>query len=463
MDEKKLQQKALTKTIRRFYGIADFGFSGYTGMMTNFWNFFLSDIMKLPLTMVATVATVPLLVNTYSSPFYGLIMQKVKALKWGKIRSWFIIAPPITLIFFTLCFSGIGLGTVWAGIFIIIVRSLAPISWNISWTANAAMLNVLSVTSEDRVKLSRNKQMGSSLANTLWAVAIVPMAGAIGKIVGTQVGGYTVTAFFIASIAVVCFLIMFKITEGYDTVTKEQVAKKEKQEKVRLIDTLKAIYKNPQLLVTLLVALGWHTVNYVMVGLVVYYFTYVAENIALLALNNLIATGISVIAAYFGGIIGTKLGIKRAAILSSVIMAGSLVVAKFLAVDSAIAFIICFTIMKIGYGIGTVLLNAMFSSCAVYGEYVSGEDQSLFIMSLQQTPLILSGLIRGIITNVLLATSGYVVGQVASYATKVSITNALCLGPAIIACITLVVVFFYTLNDKKILELTEAIANRKAV
>lgn len=86
-------KKPLSKAIKRLYGLGDFGFGLMTQVETNLFVFFLTNVAKLSLPVVAIVGSVTSIVDAVLSPFYGAIISGTKPMKWGRNRSWMLIAP----------------------------------------------------------------------------------------------------------------------------------------------------------------------------------------------------------------------------------------------------------------------------------------------------------------------------------------------------------------------------------
>lgn len=80
-------KKPLSKAIKTFYGIGDFGFSMMTSVELYLFVFFLTNVAKFSLPMVALIGTVTSVVDALLSPFYGAIISGTKPMKWGRNRS----------------------------------------------------------------------------------------------------------------------------------------------------------------------------------------------------------------------------------------------------------------------------------------------------------------------------------------------------------------------------------------
>lgn len=91
-------KKPLSKAIKTFYGLGDFGFSLMTQVELYFFVFFLTNVAKLSLPVVALIGSVTSIVDALLSPFYGAVISGTKAMRWGRNRSWMLIAPPLVIV-----------------------------------------------------------------------------------------------------------------------------------------------------------------------------------------------------------------------------------------------------------------------------------------------------------------------------------------------------------------------------
>ena len=124
------------------YGLANLGFSLMGSMTSNFYAFFLTDVLFMPAAVMATLMMVLNLLDILTVPAAGVILQNSN-LPWGKNRSWMLIGPPITLVTFTLIFTNPPVDSVWRYVWIVIVYTIAHGSYNLSFGALNAMLPIL--------------------------------------------------------------------------------------------------------------------------------------------------------------------------------------------------------------------------------------------------------------------------------------------------------------------------------
>lgn len=124
-DHSSNERKEISKSLKRFFGVGDFGFNLMTNIETYYFQFFLTDIAKYTIPVVTLIATLTSLVDAALSWVYGVLLNTMKPMKWGRYRSWLAVIP--WLVPFLYAFQFIKLNDGAAGIVVIIVLSLIHI------------------------------------------------------------------------------------------------------------------------------------------------------------------------------------------------------------------------------------------------------------------------------------------------------------------------------------------------
>ena len=151
------EKKSLSKMQRALYGIADFGFMFLPMYANSYWAFFLTDVAKFNLTTYRTISVVATTVYAIWGPFSGIPIEKVKPMKWGKIRSWLVIGPPIVFILHIFKFIKIGSTDTAAAIFVTLGYIFCMCFWNIPYNASVALIPSIASTQEERSSLASTR------------------------------------------------------------------------------------------------------------------------------------------------------------------------------------------------------------------------------------------------------------------------------------------------------------------
>ena len=238
---------------------------------------------------------------------------------------------------------------------------------------------------------------------------------------------------------------MFKGYEGEDSESKENIEENLKPDKTKTSgkDLLKALFKNPPLIILLIADLSKWMFNFVLMGIAVYYFTYVAQDKALLATYILISNILCVVGSYLSKTIAKKLSTRTTTITCFIIMAALLFLAS-LTYQNVWLVIILMSIAQFGYGIAYACTPALYADTVVYNEWKTGKDATGWVMGLQNIPLKIAVMTRGIIITAVLAAAAFSADIDPSTA-SVELMRGICNGFMIVPAITLIVGAFLLL------------------
>lgn len=453
--------KPLSKAIRTLYGIGDLGFSLMTSVELYLFVFFLTNIAKFSLPMVALIGSVTSIVDAVLSPFYGAIISGTKALKWGRNRSWMLIAPPIVVILYMFQYTKIGPDPV-AAFIICAGFILSHIIWNIAWVANVSLIPVMANDSEERSLLASRRATYTSLAGVFFSYIGTPLAVILGKITGNAVLGYTLLAGIMAFTMLIGYWTVFKITEGYEPIEETHQASTSQRVPVGIM--LKSLFQNPPLIVLLIADFFRYMVNFIMTAAAAYYFTYVAQNMELFPMYLLLGAIAQVIGSYFNANIAKVLSTRTTAIFGLFGLGISLIISKFVGFN-LITFFVVVMFARLFLGILQAVMVALYSDTAIYSEWKTGKSASPFIMGLMNLSLKTAIISRGTIIPLVLAAAGFVAGAnpaTASLELKTAVINVFVFIPGIFALVSgLILTLGYKLTKEKLGTYQLEINNRK--
>ena len=150
------KRNGISRSLKRFFGVGDFGFSFMTNIETYYFTYFLTNIAEFSLPIVTMITTIASVVDAALSWIYGVILDTFKPMKWGRYRSWLVVIPWLVPFLYAFQFVRVGSGT--AAVVIIIAATITShIAWNIPFVANISMINMASKTPEDRMALSSSR------------------------------------------------------------------------------------------------------------------------------------------------------------------------------------------------------------------------------------------------------------------------------------------------------------------
>ena len=272
------EHKEISKSLKRFFGVGDFGFNFMTNIETYYFQFFLTDIAKFTIPIVTLIATLTSLVDAALSWVYGVLLNTMKPMKWGRYRSWLVVIP--WLVPFLYAFQFIKLIDGVAGIVIIIVATITShIAWNIPFVANISMINIASKTPEDRMALSSTRALWGALGMVLYSYVGPGVVSILAAVVGAK-NSYGAAAFVFGAVMAAGYFAHFKMFEGYEESGTEEFARLQREKKAKQDQhtakghgMLKSLAANPYLLGLIVADLAKYVYMFVASGIAVYYFT----------------------------------------------------------------------------------------------------------------------------------------------------------------------------------------------
>ena len=451
-----MEPKKLKKSVINLYGLPSFGFQLFVNMEVFFFAAFLTDYAKIPVAMAGTVLMVTSIFDIIWVPTAGVILEK-SSMRWGRYRSWLLIGPPLAALFFTLQFFKIGDPTMNA-ILISIGFIVSHLIWNIFYAGHIAMNNSMTTVREDRISMASNRGMFNALGAIGFSMVGAKAIQMLGN--GDQALGCTLTVIISGVIMVFCYWALFAMTKDYAYHPKAN-AKAEAKDKMGIGEMLKQIIVNPPLIGLMLAELGRYLGRFIIFGLAFYYFKYVVNNLAVIAV---FFTGLNVV-CFFGAMatapLAKKFGERNTYALSlSIFIVGLLAV--WLLPMNHVSFMIVMFLAYLGYGMPDALSVAMYSATVDYGEWKTGKNARGFIMSLISFPIKTAIFVRSVVITGILVSAGYVADMNATPELISGIKNGIALIPALFIGAGLVIILvLYRITPEKHKEMQAEIAARQ--
>ena len=454
--------KPLSGTLKIFYGVGDCAFSLMTAVESYYFNFFLTNLAAFSIPVATTIATVASTVDACLSWMYGAILNSIKPKKWGRYRSWLILLP--WLVPFLYAFQYIKLGDGVLAYAVIIIAAIAShVVWNFPYVANVSMIAVAGKTPEDRSQLASTRAAWANLSNILFAYVGMPIATVMAGIIG-ETNKFGATAFILGAIMALMYFCHFKMFDGYEEIVEGEQVKKDVT-RTSGGDLIRALGQNPPLMALLIADVAKWMFNFVCMGAAVYYFTYVANNAALLSTYILVSNILCVIGSYLSKTICNKITTRNTTILCFVLMAVFCGIAFFM-YNNVTAVLILMSCARFGYGIAYACTPALYADTIVFSEWKTGKNATGWISGLQNVPLKVSIMTRGIIINACLAAAAFsadIDPATASEDLKRGISMAFIGIPAIALVIAAILITVgFRLTKAKVVQYQAEIAARKA-
>lgn len=463
--------RPLSRALRYFYGVGDCGFTLMTNVETYFFNFFLTNLAMFGTGLAATISSVFSAVDACLSWIYGAILNSIKPKKWGRYRSWLILAPWIVPFLFAFQFVRISDNVAVSAVLVTVAAIVSHVVWNLPYVANVSMIAVAGKTPDQRSQLASTRAAWANFSKIIFSFIVTPLAAVAAGIVG-ETNQYGAVAFVLGCVMAVLYFAHFKMFKGYEEMpTEEQLAAyraaKAEADKNRTggKDLVRALFTNPPLLVLMLSDLSKWAFNFTLGGIAIYYFTYVAHNAALLATYILVSNIACVIGSYLAKNIAKKLSTRMTTIVIFFFMAVMLVIARFFYADVWVVITLT-SLAQFGYGIAYACTPALYADTIVYSEWKTGKNATGWISGLQNVPLKVGILLRGIIIGAVLGAAGFS-ASIDPAAASLQLQLGICQGFMVIPAIMLVIsalllLFGFRITREKVERYQAEIAARNA-
>ena len=451
-------RKEVTPNVRRFWGIGNLFFAVMTGIETAYFTVFLTDAIRFPLYLSNTVMIATSVIDFILAPFAGVIISSAKAMRWGRIRSWVKICPPLIVLFYTLEFAGLN-NAASGAVFTVAAFTMTHLLWNLADAANISLISVIAPAGPDRLHLNSRRMMGSSAGRMLASYLVPYVLVFYASMVKEQRFLYMLMAFTASMLMWLGFFVHYRLSAGYETADSPL---RDTSDRLNARDILQVLTHNKHLLAILISDLTSNVGAVLLPTLAVYYYNYVLRQPELLPIHML-ATGLGQLA---GSWLISKLARdpakkKPLLILLYLLVTGFMISVKLYAFKPYV-FIAAQTIMNVFVGMTQPMEADLYIDTAIYHEYRTGKNALAFIVGLMAVPVKVSVILKSVIVAVAFAAIGYKAGMDSTPALQEGLINAYIILPAIIPLLGAVsILFFYKLNPKKVEEMQKEIQRRR--
>jgi len=254
---------------RYTFGLGTVGRDMLYSLVSMYLIFYLTDILRLPDSMLWWLTAILLAARIFDAvndPIMGVFVDNTDS-RFGKFKPWIAAGALFTGIFTVMMYTDLGLdGTPY-----LIMFTVVYLLWDVSFTANDiaywSMLPSLSMDQKEREKIGAFARICADIGLFAVVVGIVPVTNALGSALGSMKKAYFVFAVMISLLMIggQC-ITLFGVKEFRDVFKKE--------EQTTLGGMVRAIFKNDQLLFTV-IAMALFMIGYsTTTSFGLYYFKY---------------------------------------------------------------------------------------------------------------------------------------------------------------------------------------------
>ncbi len=461
MGKEEQRKKGLSSALKKFYGVGDCGFTLMSNIESYYFSFFLTNLAQFSLPMVTFITTVSSTVDALLSWIYGAILNSIKPMKWGRYRSWLIAIPWLVPFLYAFQFIKIGDGML-SAVIIIIAAVASHVAWNFAYVANVSMISVAGSTPEERSQLSSTRAAWANLSKVIFSYVGPGLAAVMAGIIG-EVNQYGAAAFVLGCIMAVLYYAHFRMFDGYEVVQADTADKKTSKDKTGGMDLIRALLQNPPLIALLIADLAKFMFNFVLMGVAAYYFSYIAGNSGMLSAYILVTNIFCVAGAYLSKTLSNKFSTRTTTIGVMAIQAVLLLV-SYMFYGNVTLVIVLMSVAMFGYGITYACTPALYGDTIVYSEWKTGKNAAGWISGLQNVPLKVSIMTRGIIISACLAMGNFSTEIDPAQAPE-ELKRAISIGFMVIPAVALIIavvalLFGFKLTREKVNQYAAEIAAR---
>ena len=457
------------------YGFGDMSSSMFWKLFSYFLPFFYSNVFGLSLADAGVLMLVTRIWDAVSDPMMGIIADRTKT-RWGKYRPY--------LLFFALPFAVCGVllfttpengKTVWAYVTYILMMTVYT-GINVPY---GSLLNVMTADSDEKSVLSSYRMFfaygGSFIALFAWEplcnmfdrtrVAVAENAGGLASI-STSPEAWQKTMMLIAAVCFLLFILSFLLT-------KEHV---KSESTVSVGQDLKLLLKNKPWWLLIGAALASNLFNTVRGTTTAYFFAdYIVKTVEMAPQwAFLVSAGIFLSIGEIANMVGVvlavpmskHLGKKSTYMLSMAALVGLSILFFFLPATTGgyWAMLAFQLVISVFTGVISPLVWSMYADVADYSELKDGTASTGLIFSSASMAQKFGGAFGGSAVMWMLAAFGYntVAGAVQTETAILGLRILMSWIPALVAALSILVVWFYPLTKQKMEGVQTALAAKRS-
>lgn len=436
------------------YLFGDFGNDFMFIFANMYFMIFYTKVMGVSAAMVGTCFLVARCIDAFTDIGIGRIIDRSKATKHGKFRSWILkVSGPVALMNFLMYQQSLANASMTIKV---IVMFVTYILWgSVFYTAinipYGSMASVMTDDTKQRASLSTWRNLGATFAGILIG-SVTPQIVYSADAAGNQIidpHRFTIVVAVFSISAFICYILCFMLTKER---IKPEV--KENQKSLSLVDTFKSLLTDRAIIsfvgvsiVLTFSSLMGQTIN---TYLCIDYF----NDVNALSILNIISLPIVLLLSTVAANLSQKIG-KREFSMIGLISSGLIFLAVyFMKVDNAYTFIAMYALVTLGISTFNILIWAFITDIIDHSEINTGERNDATVYGLVSFLRKLAQAVAGAVTGYALTFIGYdSLASVQVESVKEGIYTLSTLFPGICYIIAgLLLMFTYPLTKKVVQE-----------
>lgn len=435
------------------YALGEVGCQMSWYMINNYLNVFYTDIVGLSGAAISLIVLIARVWDAINDPMMGQIADRTNT-RWGRFRPYLMFAPPVLAVFNILTFTVFPVTGILKVVLCLICYVGAGMAYTACSIAYQAMQNVIAVDSRVRQYLATARSVGSSVIGIILSMVAMPIilhfSSAVGPDGSPAADGH---GYFIATVifSLVLIPVFWLCCAGCKETYTDQLHSSAPAEKTSFLQNMKGLVKNDQLLMVVIATVAGTICVTGRYGILVYHVIYVVGG------PQHISTMFT--AMTFGQLVGTltvpwgtkTFGKRNYMIIMNLVMAAGFVALFLNPTSNPIYLIGVSFIGSLGFG-APAICYGMVADSIEYGDWKLGTRQEGLAASMLSFGVKLATAICAPVVMLLFAV-GYVPNAEQTEATKMGINFMVNVLPAILAIVSLIPIWFYKLDDKRVAEI----------
>lgn len=426
--------KPLTAKNYFVYGLGNFASQLSWTMVSTYLSLFYTDVFGLGTGAVALLMLIAKVWDGINDPMMGTLMERTHT-KWGRFRPYIFVGAIFLVVFTILTFTVPGFSDTGKLVYAYITYIGLGMAYTMTNVPYLALPVVMTRDPKEINRLNAAQMMGMTIGQILLNLFVLKLVVWFGK--GDQAAGYNKTAILFAFMALPMFWAVAIMSKENITVKKEDQGK--------ISDGLKMIFKNKNLLCTMLYAFFNMFGMLGRISVAVYFYMYCVQNFTFITIFMMMQMIVGTVIMPITPKIIEKIGNRKTAILSMIIQGVSLIVLFVGPYENIVFDFVVLIIYGLGYIAGPcgscMMVDAIDDFDDKYGVRNDG-----MAFSLQGTATKIATAIANSLFLVVMGAFGYAGGVEMTPHIQTGINVAANLLPGIVFFIGIIPLLIYDLD-----------------